>query len=135
MTNLLYQNLTYKLRGIAFDIYKQFRNRHKERVYHNAFLLALKYQNIPFETEKRVPIIYAAKRIGTYTPDLVVDDKIIVELKAKPILLKKDIEQFWHYLRGSDYRVGLLINFGGSHGIHIIRRVYDTARPKQRKRE
>src|SRR3989344_9394805 len=117
MADLLYQGLTYKLRGIAFDIYKQFRNRHKERVYHNAFLLALKYQSIPFETEKRIPIIYEKKHIGTYTPDLVVDDKIVIELKAKPMLLQRDIEQFWYYLRGSDYRAGLLINFGGPHGV------------------
>jgi len=131
MPEFLYKELSYTLRGIAFDIYKQFRNRHKERVYHNAFLLALKYRAIPYETEKRIPVVYEGKQVGIYTPDLVVDEKILIELKAKPMLMKQDSAQFWQYLRGTLYRVGLLINFGNPNGVQIIRRVYDIARTKK----
>jgi len=128
MPELLYKDLSYCIRGIAFDIYKQFRNCHKERIYHNAFILALKYRDILFETEKRIPVIYEEKKVGTYTPDLVVDGKILVELKAKPVIMKHDLTQFWHYLKGTEYKVGFLINFGHPDGVQIARRVYDSAR-------
>ena len=129
---LLYEQESYIVRGIAFDIYKQFRNNHKERVYHNAFYLGLIYKNLKVEKEKRIAIYYNGKKVGTYTPDLLINDKILVELKAKPYLTKDDIKQFWYYLKGSQYKVGYLINFGVPRGVQIIRRVYDTARPKQK---
>jgi GxxExxY protein len=59
-----------------------------------------------------------------------VNDVILIEIKAKPKLTKQDIEQFWHYLKGSNYKLGFLINFGAQKGVQIIRRIYDTARYK-----
>ena len=64
------------------------------------------------------------KNIGTYQPDLIIDNKILIEVKAKPFLLKADISQFWYYLKCSNYKLGLLINFGKPDGIKIIRRIY-----------
>lgn len=61
-------------------------------------------------------------------PDLVVNDVILIELKAKPRLTKEDINQFWYYLKGTNYLLGFLINFGAPNGVEIIRKVYDTAR-------
>lgn len=68
--------------------------------------------------------------MGTYTPDLIVNNIILIELKAKPNLTRQDIEQFWYYLKGSDYKLGFLINFGAPRGVQIMRRVYETARAK-----
>jgi GxxExxY protein len=125
---LLYPKESYTVRGVAFDIYKQFRNNHKEKVYHNAFYLGLTYKGLKVEREKRLNIYYNNQKIGTYTPDLIVNNIILIELKAKPKLAKEDIKQFWHYLKGSNYKLGFLINFGATNGVQIIRRVYDTAR-------
>ncbi len=127
---LLYPKESYIIRGVAFDIYKQFRNNHKEKVYHNAFYLGLTYKGFKVEKEKQINVYYNGKKIGVYTPDLIVNDIILIELKAKPNLMKQDIEQFWHYLKGSKYKLGFLINFGASRGVQIIRRVYETARTK-----
>ena len=66
--------------------------------------------------------------MGTYVPDLIVNEVILIELKAKPILTNDDIKQFWHYLKGSNYKLGFLINFGAVGGVQIIRKVYDEAR-------
>lgn len=132
MEDLLYKELSYTVRGIAFDIYKEFHNRHKERVYHNAFIHALREKNISFEAEERIPVMYRGRHVGVYIPDIVIDEKIIIEIKAKSALTQQDISQFWYYLRGTPYRLGFLINFGRSKGVHIIRRVYDTARTKQK---
>ncbi len=125
---LLYPEESYIIRGVAFDVYKTFRNRHKETVYQNAFALGLRHNNLAVDLEKRLPVYYAGRKVGTYVPDLVVNEKILVELKAKPIVLRDDLKQFWEYLKASEYRLGLLINFGASDGVQIIRRVYDRVR-------
>ena len=67
------------------------------------------------------------KKAGTYIPDFVIDDKIIVEIKVKPILIQENKKQFWYYLRGSYYRLGFLVNFG-TKKLEIVRRIYDLAR-------
>lgn len=130
MSNLLYQEESYSIRGVAFDIYKQFRNNHKEKIYRDSFYLGLIRKGLKAEKEKRIDIFYDNKKVGTYIPDLVINDEIFIELKAKPFISKQDIEQFWHYLKNSDYKLGFIINFGSLNGIQIIRRVYDTARSK-----
>jgi len=130
MAELLYKDLSYVIQGVAFDIYKKLGSAHKENVYHNACLIALRNKKLGIEKEKRIEIFYENKKVGTYTPDLVVNDSILIELKAKPFLTKEDIKQFWHYLRCSTYRLGYLINFSSINKVEIIRRVYDTARTK-----
>lgn len=87
-------------------------------------------RGLSVEKEKRLDVFYNGKKVGTYMPDLVVNDTIIIELKAKPRLTQDDVKQFWYYLRGSKYKVGYLINFGAPNGVQITRRVYDTARTK-----
>jgi len=124
MAELLYKQESYIIQGVAFDIYKKFRNRHKEKVYQNSFYYGLKDKNLKVEKEKRIDIFYNGRKVGTYTPDLVVENKIIIEVKVKPKLTQDDIKQFWYYLKSSNYNVGYLINFGASNGVQIIRRIY-----------
>lgn len=131
MGEFLYKEESYALRGVAFDIYKQFRNTHKEKVYRDAFCFALAEKGLQVEKEKRIPVLYAGKTVGTYVPDIVVADSIFIELKAKPMITKQDKEQFWQYLKNSNYKLGFLINFGAHGGVQIIRRVYDIARKTQ----
>jgi len=124
MAELLYKQESYIIQGVAFDIYKQFRNRHKEKVYQNSFYYGLKDKNLKVEKEKRIDIFYNGRKVGTYIPDLVVENKIIIEVKVKPKLTQDDIKQFWYYLKSSNYNVGYLINFGVSNGVQIVRRIY-----------
>jgi GxxExxY protein len=130
MSKLIYPELSYIIRGIAFDIYKKLGSGHKERVYCQAFCQSLRAQNIVFDVEKRIKVYFRGERVGTYTPDIVVGDTILVELKAKKSLTKQDLEQFWQYLRSSSYKLGFLINFGSPGEVTIVRRVYETARKK-----
>lgn len=128
---LLYKNESYIVQGGAFEIYKQFRNRHKEKIYAKALTEYLKSKNLTVASEKQIPIYFQNKKVGVYIPDIIVNDSIFIELKCKPYLAKDDINQFWYYLKNSDYKVGYLINFGGNNGVQIIRRIYDTARNKR----
>ncbi|MFH0948799.1 MAG: GxxExxY protein [Elusimicrobiota bacterium] len=125
---LLYKEESYIIQGVAFDIYKKFRNRHKEKIYQQSFYYGLMNKELKTEKEKRIKVSFDGKKVGTYIPDLVVEDKIMVELKVKPFITNEDKKQFWYYLKNSEYKVGYLINFGASDGVKIIRRVYDTAR-------
>jgi len=124
MVELLHKQESYIIQGVAFDIYKQFRNRHKEKIYQNAFYLGLKNKGLNIEKEKRIDIIYNSKKVGTYIPDLVVNGTIFIELKVKPRFTQEDIKQFWYYLKASGYRLGYLINFGRTNGVQIIRKIY-----------
>ncbi len=128
VNNFLYEDITYKIRGAVFEVYKQLGNGHKEKVYQKALTSALKAAGLRIEVEKRIEVIFNDIKVGVYVPDLIVENKIIIELKAKPVLLQKDKEQFWHYLKSTNYRLGLLVNFGSYRRVEIYRRVYDTAR-------
>ena len=125
---LLFEEESYIIRGAMFDIYKHFRNTQKEVVYRNALTQEFKKKELEVEVEKRIPVSYGGRTVGTYVPDMVVNNKICIELKAKPFLHKQDREQFWHYLKNSGFRLGFLVNFGAPNGVQIIRKVYDTAR-------
>lgn len=127
---LLYKEESYLIQGGAFEVYKQFRNKYKETVYQRALVEYLKNKGLVVDKEKQIPIYFQDKKVGVYVPDIVVNNCIFLELKCKPNITQADIKQFWHYLKGSDYKVGYLINFGASRGVQIIRRVYDTARNK-----
>lgn len=127
---LLYQEESYAIQGGAFEVYKQFRNRHKESVYSRSLCEYLKSKGLAVDREKQISIHFQGKKVGVYIPDMVVTDKIIIELKCKPRITEDDVKQFWYYLKCSDYKLGYLINFGSLGGVQIIRRIYDTARSR-----
>lgn len=127
MTKLLYPDLTYQVRGACFKIWKELGSAFKESAYQKALALELGKRKLSFETEKSIKIIYEGKEVGRYRPDFVAEDKVLIEIKVVSLLTKEHKLQFWRYLKGSSYKVGFLVNFGGKR-LEIIRRVYDTAR-------
>ena len=129
MQGFLFPQESYLIRGACFSIYKKFRNTQKESIYQKSLAEELKNKGLEVVREKQLPIYYLGIKVGVYTPDLLVNNSIIIELKAKPFIHKEDIRQFWYYLKNSEFKLGFLINFGKSNGVEIIRRVYDKARP------
>jgi GxxExxY protein len=128
-TQLIYPSESYIIRGACYAIYKKFRNTQKESIYQNSLLLELRSKGLDVVKEKQLPIYHLETKVGIYRPDLLVNEAIIIELKAKPFLHKDDVKQFWYYLKNSEFKLGFLINFGESDGVKIVRRVYDNARP------
>ncbi len=108
---LLYENLTYKIRGAIFNVKKQLGLGHKEKIYQNALEEEFKKLKINFDKEKTIKIKYDNKKIGTYRPDFIIENKIILEIKKLPFIGKFEKEQVWHYLKGSYYKLALLVNF------------------------
>jgi GxxExxY protein len=130
MTELLYKYITYDIRGACFNVYKEFGGAFKEKVVERSLVIELEDRKRKVASQKRINIFYKDKKVGIYIPDIIVDDKVLLEIKCKEFATKQDIDQFWKYLKGSEYKVGLLINFGPKE-LYIKRVVYDTAREKQ----
>jgi len=125
--DFLYENESYKIRGACFDVWKNFGGAFKEKIIDNSLTKALEKRGLKVENQKRIDIYFENKKVGTYIPDKVINDCIIIELKAKQFITKQDIDQFWKYLKGSHYKLGFLINFGPDK-LTIKRIVYDLAR-------
>ena len=127
--NFLYEKESYEIRGACFDVYKNFGGAFKERIIDKSLTIALEKRGLKVQEQKRIDIYFEGKKVGTYIPDKIVNDCIILELKAKAFVTKQDIDQFWKYLKGSEYELGFLINFGPNE-LTIKRVIYDTARNK-----
>jgi GxxExxY protein len=124
--SLLYSEESYKIRGACFKVWKEFGGAFKESIVDKALTIELEEKGFKVEEQKRINIYYHGEKVGTYVPDKVVNEIIIIELKSKPFLSNGDIKQFWHYLKGTEYKLGFLINFGNK--LEIKRVVYDSAR-------
>ena len=120
---LLYEGLTYKIRGALYEVHKALGPVHKETVYHNAIAIELKHLKIPFKTEKVLKVTYREETVGIYKPDFIIDDKVILEIKAVPAIAKTMLDQIYYYVRGSKYRLVLLANFGARR-LEVKRKIY-----------
>ena len=124
---LLYEDISYIIRGACFELYKKFGGDFKESMINKALVKELEYKGLKVNSQKKINIFHRDEKIGVYVPDIIVEDKILIELKVKPFLTKEDDRQFWRYLKGSNYKLGFLINFGPQK-LEIKRRVFDKAR-------
>ena len=127
--DFLYEKESYEIRGACFDVWKNFGGAFKESVIDKSLTVALENRGLKVDNQKRIDIYFENKKVGTYVPDKIVNDCILLELKAKQFITKQDIDQFWKYLKGSKYKLGFLINFGPDK-LTIKRIVYDIARKK-----
>ena len=85
-----------------------------EKVYENALCIEFGIAGIPFCRQQRYGIKYKNEDIGNYVADIVVDNRLLIELKALSVLNREHEAQVMNYLRASGLNVGLLINFGTS---------------------
>lgn len=110
---LLYKALSYEIHGAAIEVRKNFGPGHKEKLYQNAYAEELDLRSITYEKEKNIAIVSpkTGKKIGAYQPDFLVENKVIVELKAQYPYPQKLIDQLYDYLRNSRYELGYFINF------------------------
>jgi GxxExxY protein len=127
---LLYEDLTYQIRGGCFNVWKNFKGSFKESIIDKALTVEFKDRKLKVENQKKIDIYYKKEKVGTYIPDKIVNDKILIEIKCKPFLTKEDERQFWAYLKGSNYKLGMLVNFSPQK-LEIKRRIYDKAREKE----
>ena len=119
----LYRELTEKVIGAAMEVHNQLGTGFLEQVYEEALCHELHLRKISFERQKEIDIHYKELVIPRkYKPDLIVDNKVIVELKAISILCGIEEAQLLNYLKATNMRVGLLLNFGKK-SLEVRRRI------------
>ena len=107
----LYQELMETILGCCFEVMNELGVGFLESVYKNALLIALREKGLKVDVEKRFEVIFRERKIGLYIADLVVEEKVIIELKCCESLLGEHQAQLINYLKVSNILVGLLINF------------------------
>ena len=119
--NYVHSDLTEKIIGSAYDVYNGLGSGFLEKVYENALSAKLQKSGMVVVQQAPVNVYFEGELVGEYFADLLVNGKIIVELKAVSELSKIHEVQLVNYLKATGLKVGLLINFGEK--VKIIRRV------------
>ena len=111
MGERLYEELTFKIIGIAMKVHNELGSGFLEKVYENAMMLHFEIEGIKAEQQKEIKVKYLGKEIGHYISDIFVDEKVIVELKTVEKLNEVHTAQLINYLKATGIKIGLLINF------------------------
>ena len=109
---LLHEELTNTIIKTFYEVYNELGYGFLEKVYQNSLYLELKNKGLKVEAQKRIAVFYKGIEVGEYYADLIVEDSIILELKAADYIVKDFENQILNYLRATDCEVGLLLNFG-----------------------
>jgi len=121
-----YKELTEKVIKIFYKVYNTLGYGFLERIYENAMMIELKREDIPAFSQYAIKVFYEDEIVGEYFADILVDDKVIVEIKAARNLALENEAQLLNYLKATDKEVGLLLNFGPKP--EIKRKVFDNLR-------
>jgi GxxExxY protein len=109
---LLHEELTNAIIKTFYEVYNELGYGFLEKVYQNSLYLELKNKGYKVEAQKKILVYYKGIEVGEYFADLIVEDLIILELKAADCIVKDFENQILNYLRGTNCEVGLLLNFG-----------------------
>lgn len=112
ITDLLHKNITDQILRSFYTVYNKLGFGFLEKVYENALLIELMNMNLFCEKQKPIKVFYKEKIVGEYFADILVENKVIVELKAAECLVPEHELQLINYLKATDMEIGLLLNFG-----------------------
>jgi GxxExxY protein len=119
---LKHKELSEKIIAAAYNVHNELGYGFLEKVYRNAIVIELQEAGVKCVVEAPLKVSYHNKPVGDYFADIIVDDKIIVEIKAVSKLESVHEVQLVNYLKATGINVGLLINFGQS--VEIKRRIF-----------
>ena len=111
-STLRHSNLTDRIIGVFYDVYNELGYGFLESTYAEAMVVALQQFGLTAVREVSVPVWFRGVKVGQYFADILVDDKILLELKAARSLDSAHEAQLLHYLRATKIEIGLLLNFG-----------------------
>lgn len=108
----LYKGLTEQIIGYAIKVHRILGPGFIESVYENALAIELEQADISFTRQMQVNLVYAGRTVGVHRLDMLVDDKVVVELKAKDQIAEADKATTLSYLKATKKSLALIINFG-----------------------
>ncbi len=109
---LLHQDLTDEILSAFYDVYNELGYGFLEKVYQNSLYFELIARGFEVVAQKKIKVYYLGREVGEYYSDLVVENVVILELKAAETIVNEHVAQLLNYLRASDMEVGLVLNFG-----------------------
>ena len=112
MAEIIYKELSYAIVGAAMEVHRILGPGFLEAVYQAALAHELTLRGIRFEQFKRLPVSYKGVLVGDYIADFVIEDEIILEIKAVSALTKAHEAQAHNYLAATGLRLAILLNFG-----------------------
>ncbi len=112
--SLVHEELTKTIIGAFYNVYNKLGYGFLEGVYENALMIELEKINLKAEQQVPIKIFYDKKNVGNFYTDILVENSVILELKAVSDLTSSHEAQLLNYLKGSGLEVGLLLNFGPS---------------------
>ena len=127
---LLHKDLTDSIIKTFYAVYNELGYGFLEKVYQNSLYLELQSKGFIVEAQKQIKVYYKGVPVGDYYADIIVNELVILELKAADAIVEAFELQLLNYLRGTDKEVGLLLNFGKKP--EFKRRVYENSRKNLR---
>jgi GxxExxY protein len=111
---MLHEELTEKIIGSAFEVINELGAGFNEKVYENALVVAASQNGLTVSAQHPIKVLFRGVCVGEFFADVLVEEKVIVELKAVKALLPEHEAQVINYLNATGIEVGLLVNFGSS---------------------
>ncbi|MBU0560673.1 MAG: GxxExxY protein [Bacteroidetes bacterium] len=128
---MLHEELTRKIIGAFYKVYNTLGYGFLEKVYENSLKIELTSSGFKIEQQKNIKVFYEGYDVGDYFADLIVNDLVIIELKAADAICEEHEAQLLNYLKATDKEVGLLFNFGKE--AKFIRKVFSNENKKSAK--
>jgi GxxExxY protein len=123
---LLYPEESHKILGAFFEVNRHLPKGLLESVYENALVIELRAAGLDVDEQRPLTVTYKGHNIGDFKPDVIVNNKIILELKAVRAIAPEHKAQLLNYLAITGYKVGYVLNFSGDRD--YVRQIYDLAR-------
>ena len=124
MDNYKHSELTEKIIKAFYKVYNTLGYGFLEKVYENALYIELEAIGFNIKKQEPIKVYYEGKEVGVYFADLIVNNTIIIELKATEYLIEENESQLINYLKATEMEVGLLLNFGKKP--EVKRKVYSN---------
>jgi GxxExxY protein len=110
--SLLHQSITNTILKVYYEVYNELGHGFLEKVYQNAMYFELKARGLKVESQKEIKVYFKQQLVGEYYSDLILENKVIIELKATEVLMNAHVAQTINYLKATPIEIGMLLNFG-----------------------
>ena len=112
MVEIIEKELSYKIVGVLMKVHTTLGSGYQEKYYQRAVARGSMLQSIAYKEQLHIPLAYEGESIGGYFVDFLIEDKIILEIKAPRTFYSRDYRQVRAYLKYANLRLGILANFG-----------------------
>jgi len=123
-----YSDITEKIIGCALKVHQRMRSGYPELIYHRCLVIEFERASLPFLTEIELPIFYEEIQVGKRRVDFLIENKVVIEIKAVSELTDIHLAQALNYLEALNLEVGLLMNFG-SKSLEVKRLINNKYKP------